>query len=71
MKAVDKAKELVEQFRFGIWKNGNPNSITLHAKECAIIHVQNIIELDVWENGHNAEYGLAFWLDVKEEIQQL
>jgi hypothetical protein len=61
----EKAKELVEKF----------NSISLlekyNAKECAIIAVNEIINLDVWYWPHNSESGISFWKEVKEHIQNM
>lgn len=67
----EKALELFEKFKKAIWKNGNPHHINAHAKQCALICVDEMLGLDVWEWPHNAEYGKLFWMDVKEELLKM
>ena len=58
----EKAEELFTKF------SGN----TVHfysAKQCALISVNEIIELDVW-NCFNKEI-LEYWLEVKKEIESM
>ena len=58
----EKAKELFTKF------SGN----TVHfysAKQCALISVNEIIELDVW-NCFNKEI-LEYWQEVKKEIESI
>ena len=68
MTPKEKAKELVDKF---IQTNGN----AFFAKECALVAVDEIIRLDIfdcnddWSNqeGDTKEY----WKEVKQEIEKL
>lgn len=79
MTPKEKASELFEKIRMGIWKNGNPHHINDHAKECALICVEELIlsthsyrwhqELG-WDEISD-EFTQNYWGKVKEEIQKL
>ena len=58
----DKAQDLFDIF-YKASKNNRGVAI-----ECALICCDEILNIDVWEYPHNAEYGRLFWLQVKQEI---
>lgn len=71
------AEELIERFRAAIWKHSNPNHINKAAIECAILHLQGIIDVlnsvqwMVWENvvyDFDNEI-LPHWQKVKDILQ--
>lgn len=73
MNAKDKAKELVDKYLVhtmyndcmaGEWVDDKES-----AKVCALIIVDEILNLDVWDWPHNAEKGVIFWEEVKKEIK--
>ena len=67
MEAKLKAKELVDKFTKGLFVNGNPNHATLHAKQCALICVDEIRakHFDDWDSESE------WWNEVKSEIEKL
>lgn len=65
-----KAKELVDKFEHLADDYGTPAPVSM-AKECAIIAVEEILNLDVWDWPHNAELSIIFWQNVKKEINKL
>lgn len=66
MTPEEKAKGLVKEFQ----KFADPTETTW-AKECAIIAVKEILDLDVWEWPHNAEYGKLYWESVLECLNKM
>lgn len=72
MTPAEKAKELVEKFISGIWKSGNPNNVYDHAKQCALITVEEILnDYEVFNKKHKTYKVPSFWQDVAKEIHLL
>lgn len=80
MDAEQKAKELVDKFKIGLFMNGNPNHVIDHAKQCAIIACDEIIASDPSSPYGDGFYELhsdrieevkQYWEQVKEEINKL
>ena len=70
MNQKEKAKELVDKFyNVDIISADMMSSCNIDAKQCALISVNEIIELDVW-NCFNKEI-LEYWEEVKNEIEKL
>ena len=70
MNQKEKAKELVDKFyNVDIISADMMSSCNIDAKQCALISVNEIIELDVW-NCFNKEM-LEYWQEVKNEIENL
>ena len=80
MTAKEKAKELVDKFKFETKQSEIINDIILgdisvifqhhKAKQCALIAVDElIIEKNKWENG--SFYTSKYWDYVKQEIEKL
>lgn len=80
MSTTDKAKELVDKFKYKIlfiWYYPVTTKKELYdcAKQCALIAVDEILSLncesfDTEPNPHHY-YSKNFWNDVKEKIKQL
>ncbi len=72
MKAVDKAKELVDRF-YGI-EPVEPIYIGMdkgQAKQCALICVDEIVQV-LWHNHEkNSEKMYRYYIEVKQEIERL
>jgi hypothetical protein len=70
--AQEKAQELIDRFskiQLGETKDGLPFYMPLHeAKQCAIIHVEEILNMEVWDWPHNTPEGKLFYEEVKEQI---
>ena len=60
MNAKEKAKELVDRYKFYL---GNEQENIKEAKDCALIAVDEILDKD----GYNNDY----WQEVKQEIKNL
>ena len=66
----EKAKELVDKFyNVDVISADMMSSCGIDAKQCALISVNEIIELDVW-NCFNKEI-LEYWQEVKKEIENI
>lgn len=66
MTTEEKAKELVDKFFWGAVKTPK------QAKASALIAVDEIMKLDVWDNPFDKiHYGLIYWQQVKEKINSL
>jgi hypothetical protein len=75
MTTKDKAKELVEKFKFETKKSEIINDIILgdisvifqhhKAKQCALISVDEILD------SVGTNYSVNYWQEVKQEIEQL
>jgi hypothetical protein len=67
MNAKDKAKELVWKYLPILegWKNEDSNK----AKQCALIAVEEILQLHIWK--YNSVELYKFWQEVKQEINNL
>jgi len=71
MTPAEKAKELITKFMPHSSGNSNNNE----AKECALIAVDEILEL-LEDNGlliaeYHDKYTMEYWLDVRKEIEKL
>jgi hypothetical protein len=86
MTPKEKAEDLVNRFKFkadaytrvSVLGNDIPAPQTLslknaHAKECALIAVNNIIAANPHSNPFNSvlESTMNYWLEVKQEIKKL
>ena len=70
MNPKEKAKELVDKFyNVDVISDNMMSSCSIDAKQCALISVNEIIELDVW-NCFNKEM-LEYWQEVKNKIENL
>lgn len=70
MNPKEKAKELVDKFyNVDVISADMMSSCSIDAKQCALISVNEIIELDVW-NCFNKEM-LEYWQEVKNKIENL
>jgi hypothetical protein len=73
MGAKEKAKELVEKFTAHSYHNDNVQQCFDHAKQSALIAVDEILDLKhivtLRRNMHEME--LEFWAEVKQEIENL
>ena len=68
MTAKEKAQELVDKFRNEITSFLGDNMKKINAKKCALIAVDEILNI----NSVDKDFSLSFyWLDVKDEIQNL
>lgn len=63
MKPELKAKEIVSKIMDAIWVSSNPNHIKRISKDCALVMVNEIIEV--------VESKKEYWLQVKQEIGKL
>ena len=76
MEAKEKAKELVESFLYLRLPNELvkfPEGLRIsQAKQCALIAVNEIIELDIWKCDCIREVNPPkYWNEVKQEIENL
>ena len=68
MTPKEKAQELVDKFRNEITSFLGDNMKKINAKKCALIAVDEILNI----NSVDKDFSLSFyWLDVKDEIQNL
>jgi hypothetical protein len=68
MTAKEKAQELVDKFRNEITSFLGDNMKKINAKKCALIAVDEILNI----NSVDKDFSLSFyWLDVKDEIENL
>ena len=68
MTAKEKAQELVDKFRNEITSFLGDNMKKINAKKCALVAVDEILNI----NSVDKDFNLSFyWLDVKDEIQNL
>ncbi len=66
-----KARQLIAKFQTGIFKNGNPNNMAAHGKECATICVDEIISSIDWHEFETPNKQFEYWNVVKNEISLL
>jgi len=73
--AKEKAKELVDKFISHAYHSGNEKQCFQHAKQCALIAVDEILESDNGCSMYMHDIGVSifvnFWDDVKTEINKL
>jgi hypothetical protein len=75
MEAKDKAKKLIDKFlKFVDWNDlindcTNREWAIRNAKQCALIAVDEIIE--IFEDTNGYDFRLDFWQEVKEEINKI
>lgn len=68
MTPKEKAQELVDKFRNEITSFLGDNMKKINAKKCALIAVDEILNI----NSVDKDFSLSFyWLDVKDEIENL
>ena len=68
MTPKEKAQELVDKFRTEITSFLGDNMKKINAKKCALIAVDEILNI----NSVDKDFSLSFyWLDVKDEIENL
>jgi len=73
----DKAKELVDSYIniMPCLLNQTGKLIIYHAKQCAIIAVDEILNATQWdchiELAHSACETVEYWIEVKQEIEKL
>ena len=76
MTAKDKAKELVDRFKgvtrpFSKRRTLKVDIHPEHAKQCALICVDEILE-SLWNVGHSfSNDEINYWQEVKQEIEKL
>tara|TARA_R110000803_G_scaffold76454_1_gene141066 strand:+ start:10868 stop:11086 length:219 start_codon:yes stop_codon:yes gene_type:complete len=72
MKAEEKAKELLDQFADGLCEKLEMynSEIKLGAKQCALICVEEILNLQYVLNGLSVSI-IDYWNEVKQEINKL
>ena len=76
MKAKDKAKELVDRFKgvtrpFSKRRTLKVDIHPEHAKQCALICVNEIVQV-LWNVGHSfSNDEIKYWQEVKKEIEKL
>ena len=76
MKAKDKAKELVDRFKgvtrpFSKRRTLKVDIHPEHAKQCALICVDEIVQV-LWHNHEkNSEKMYRYYIEVKKEIEKL
>jgi hypothetical protein len=73
MTPKEKADELVEKFRLNVLDYENNGLNSFKAKQCAIIAVDNIILANPHSNPFNTDVysTMGYWLEVKQEIENL
>ena len=76
MTPKEKAEELVGKFYdyVNCWDNdGNANykQAELYAKECALIAVDEILNLEPPELSYMEQFSKSWWQEVKQEIEKL
>ena len=70
MTPKEEAKELVDKFVNGVTdEEGTPSIYYSEAKQCALIAVDEI--LNIIDRDMNYQNVYSFYLDVKQEIEQL
>jgi hypothetical protein len=69
MDAREKAKELFNKMYFSEDQDGFHSMNKYRAKECALIAVDEIIDL-LWHT-HRNETEYRYWQEVKQEIEKL
>ena len=81
MSAKEKAEELVDTYKFVLWSEdtqcGEEILCTGIAKRCALIAVDEILNLDIHDVGDYkcfdtpSEWYISYWNEVKHEIELL
>ena len=71
MEAKEKAKELVDKFKYGLWEKRGINITQEDAAHCALIAVDEIINSIVIIDLTAAENQFTYWEEVKKEIENL
>lgn len=76
MSAEEKAKELVTSFSFVEYNQNSGKKIfnkTLHdaAKQCALIAVEEVLQLAMSDQYKPQKHEVNYWGTVKEEIKKL
>lgn len=74
MKHKEKAEELVKNFSTYVDYQEDDcfserEKMMINAKNCALIAVKEILQL--FEDTNGSDYRLAYWREVKQEIQKL
>ena len=67
MTAKEQAEDLVKKFRKAIWKNGNPNHIEKHAKQCALV-AANLV-FDLYASNYTGDE--KFWSEVIDQLEKM
>ena len=72
MKAKDKAKELVDRFKYRTIRGVEVETMSISlAKQCALIDTDNTIEA-LWNVGHSScSDEIEYHREVKQEIEKL
>jgi hypothetical protein len=74
MTPKEKAEELVDKFMdytgFEINENNNMSNV-FSAKQCALIAVDEIVEAIEWHEYETPNKEIRFWIEVKQEIENL
>lgn len=65
MTPEEKAKDLINRFKDALWENGNPNNITLHANQCAIVCAESVRD----QVGHYDSISHAYWQSVLNHLK--
>ena len=71
MKPKDKAQELVDKFRNEITSFLGDNMKKINAKKCALVAVDEILFLLEFNLDFRMERSITYYLEVKQEIQNL
>ena len=71
MTAKEKARELVDKFRNEITSFLGDNMKKINAKKCALIAVDEILFLLEFNLDFRMERSIIYYLEVKQEIQNL
>ena len=71
MTPKDKAQELVDKFRNEITSFLGDNMKKINAKKCALIAVDEILFLLEFNLDFRMERSIIYYLEVKQEIQNL
>ena len=76
MTPQDKANNLVEKMYFSRrYKDGEdyiPEQALIHAKQCALIAVDEILDVDCFDMSEEPfDNHIEYWQEVKQEIQAL
>ena len=71
MTAKEKAQELVDKFRNEITSFLGDNMKKINAKKCALIAVDEILFVLEFNLDFKMERSIAYYLEVKQEIQNL
>ena len=68
----DKAKELIKRFTFShIYFTNGFDGAKLNAKQCALIAVDEIVEVLDKEGYDDSDWKLKFWQEVEQELENL